>query len=119
MMENRKALMGAEAAPECVEQGGALFLADLPEAASRDDVQGLLGDAMRLEAQAAASLRLMGRLLWQEGDAIGVNLAAPAGREEIAAFCDLMGRVVGACEDAHGRAACILGELDAADGEAL
>lgn len=96
-----------------IEDNGALYLADLPENASRNDAHALIGEAMRLEAQAAASLRLMGRLLWQEGDALGINMtvATPASREEMAAFCDLMGRVVGACEDAHQQAVCALEEL--------
>lgn len=95
------------------EDDGALFLFDLPEAPTRNDAQALAGEALRLEAQAAASLRLMGRLLWQEGDAIDVNMTAPATRAEVAAFCDLMGRIVGACEDAQTRAACAIDDIEA------
>lgn len=100
------------------EDGGALFLFDLPEAPTRNDAQELASEALRLEAQAAASLRLMGRLLWQEGDAIDVNMTAPVARAEVAAFCDLMGRVVGACEDAQTRAACAIEDIEAEEDNA-
>lgn len=108
MATNDKSIRGSVS-----DESPLLSLPALPEHPSDYEIGALEWNAHKLETAAAASLSMMGRLLWTESNALHGVPPEAVSREEIASVMQIMGAVVAAAAEARERAACAIEEAAA------